>query len=95
MDALEKFEVYAEQTVFDLDEARSKFAVEAVSIEVMKDSIKKIKKKRKRKKWGGDRKSTRFIAMEFATKDDVNPRPGSVHRHSLHREWCSSRSGSL
>jgi hypothetical protein len=28
----------------------------------------KTKRKRKRK-WGGDRKSTKFVAMEFATKD--------------------------
>jgi hypothetical protein len=32
MDTLEKFEVYAEQQVAELDDARSKFAVEAASI---------------------------------------------------------------
>jgi hypothetical protein len=54
----------------ELDDARSKFAVEAVSNEVVRDAMAFLKKKRKRKsKWGGDRKSTKFLAMEFATND--------------------------
>jgi hypothetical protein len=70
MDTLEKFEVYAEQQVAELDDARSKFAVEAASNEVIRDTMAFLKQKRKRKsKWGGDRKSTKFLAMEFATND--------------------------
>jgi hypothetical protein len=62
MDALEKFEVYAEQTAAELDDARSKFSVEAASIEVVKDAMAFFKKKRKRKrKWGGDRKPTKAV----------------------------------
>jgi hypothetical protein len=69
MDALKKFEIYAEQTAAELDDARSKFSVEAASIEVVKDAMAFFKTKRKRKrKGGGDRKSTKFVAMEFATK---------------------------
>jgi hypothetical protein len=41
-----------------------------VSREVVKDAMAFLNKKRKRKsKWGGDRKSTKFRAMEFATND--------------------------
>jgi hypothetical protein len=72
MDTLEKLRVYAEQQVAELDDAHSKFAVEAASNEVVRDAMAFFKKKRKRKsKWGGDRKSTKFlaIAMEFATND--------------------------
>jgi hypothetical protein len=71
MDTLEEFEVDAEQQVAELDDARSKFAVEAASNEVVRDAMAFLKKKRKRKrKWGGDRKSTKFLlAMEFATND--------------------------
>ena len=62
MDALEEFEIYAEQAAAELDDARSKFSVEAASIEVVKDAMAFLKKKRKRKrKWGGDRKSTKFL----------------------------------
>jgi hypothetical protein len=70
MDTLEKFEVYAEQQVAKLDDVRSKFTVEAASNEVVRDAMAFLKKKRTRKrKWGGDRKSTQFLAMEFATND--------------------------
>jgi hypothetical protein len=69
MDVLEKFEVYAEQQVFELDEAREKRCVEAITTEVLKDYAQYLVKTRKRKRWGGDRKSTKFIAMQFATKD--------------------------
>jgi hypothetical protein len=69
MDVLEKFEVYAEQQVFELDEARKQFCVEAATFEVLKDSIKYLKKTRKRKQWGGDRRSTKYIALKFATQD--------------------------
>jgi hypothetical protein len=62
MDALGKFEVYAEQQVSELDDARSKFAVEAASNEVVRDAMAFLKKKRKRKsKWGGDRNSQQMI----------------------------------
>jgi hypothetical protein len=58
------------QTATELDDARSKLSVEVASIEVVKDAMAFLKKKRKRKrKWGGDRKSTKFLAMEFATND--------------------------
>jgi hypothetical protein len=41
-----------------------------VSREVVKDAMAFLNKKRKRKKkWGGDRKSTKFRAMEFAAED--------------------------
>jgi hypothetical protein len=41
-----------------------------VSREVVKDAMAFLNKKRKRKNtWGGDRKSTKFRAMEFATND--------------------------
>ena len=41
-----------------------------VSREVVKDAMAFLNKKRKRKmKWGSDRKSTKFRAMEFATND--------------------------
>jgi hypothetical protein len=62
---------YAEQTIAELDDAPSKPAVEvASSMEVGKDAMAFFKKKRKRKrKWGGDRKSTKFRAIEFATND--------------------------
>jgi hypothetical protein len=54
MDALEEFEIYAEQAAAELDDARSKFSVEATSIEVVKDAMAFLKTKRKRKrKWGG------------------------------------------
>ena len=69
LDTLEKFEVYADRQIAELNEAREKFCVEAVTTEVLKDSIKYLKKTRKRKKWGGDRRSTKYIALEFATKD--------------------------
>jgi hypothetical protein len=37
---------------------------------VVKDAMAFLNKKRKRKKkWGGDRKSTKFRAMEFAAED--------------------------
>jgi hypothetical protein len=61
-DTLEKFEVCTELQVAELDDARSKFAVEAVSNKVVRDAMAFLKKKRKRKrKWGGDRKSTKFL----------------------------------
>jgi hypothetical protein len=47
----------------------SKFCVEAITTEALKDSAKYLVKTRKRKRWGGDRKSMKCIAMEFATKD--------------------------
>jgi hypothetical protein len=63
-------EVYAEQTAAELDDARSELPVEVVSIEVVEDAMAFIKKKRKRKrKWEGDRGPTKFLAMEFATND--------------------------
>ena len=70
MDFLEKFEEVHEQQLAELDDARSKLSVEVVSREVVKDAMAFLNKKRKRKsKWGGDRKSTKFRAMEFATND--------------------------
>jgi hypothetical protein len=46
--------VYAEQQVAELDDARSKLAVKVVSMEVVKDAMAFLNKKRKRKtKWGG------------------------------------------
>jgi hypothetical protein len=70
MDFLEKFEEVHEQQVAELDDARSKLAVEVASTEVVKDAMAFLDKKRKRKrKWGGDRESTKFRAMEFATND--------------------------
>jgi hypothetical protein len=66
MGALEKFEIYAEQTSAELDDARSELSVEVVSImaEVVKDAMAFLKTKRKRR----SPRSTKFIAMEFATK---------------------------
>ena len=62
MEALEKFEVYAEQQVAELDDARSKFAVEAASNEVVRDAMAFLKEGRKRKrKWGGDRKEVHEV----------------------------------
>jgi hypothetical protein len=55
MGALKKFEIYAEQTAAELDDARSKFSVEAASIEVVKDAMAFFKTKRKRKRKGGGR----------------------------------------
>ena len=70
MDFLEKFEEVHEQQLAELDDARSKLSVEVVSREVVKDAMAFLNKKRKRKKkWGGDRKSTKFRAMEFAAED--------------------------
>jgi hypothetical protein len=70
LDTLEKFELYAEQQVTELNEAREKRCVEAISTEVLKDYKNHLVKTRKRKrKWGGDRKSTNFLAMQFATRD--------------------------
>jgi hypothetical protein len=69
MDTLEKFELYADEQVVELNAAREKHCVEAITTEVLKDYKKYLVKTRKRKRWGGDRKSTKFIAMEFATKD--------------------------
>ena len=70
MDFLEKFEEVHEQQLAELDDARSKLSVEVVSREVVKDAMAFLNKKRKRKrKWGGGRKSTKFRAMELATND--------------------------
>jgi hypothetical protein len=66
LDTLEKFEVYADRQIAELNEAREKFCVEAVTRSVLKDSVKYLKKKRKRKKWGGVRRGTKYIALEFA-----------------------------
>jgi hypothetical protein len=65
MDFLEKFEEVHEQQLAELDDARSKLSVEVVSREVVKDAMAFLNKK----KWGGDRKSTKFRAMEFAAED--------------------------
>jgi hypothetical protein len=65
MDTWEKLEIYAEQAVAELsefDDARSKFSVKAASIKVVGDAMAFFKTKRKRKrKWGGDRKSTKQV----------------------------------
>ena len=69
LDTLEKFEVFADRQMEELAKAREKFCVEAITTEVLKDCAKYLVKKRKRKKWGGDRRPTKYIALEFATKD--------------------------
>ena len=70
MEHLEECEEVHEQQLAELDDARSKLSVEVVSREVVKDAMAFLNKKRKRKKkWGGDWKSTKFRAMEFAAED--------------------------
>jgi hypothetical protein len=62
MDYLEKFEVYAEQQVAELDDARSKPAVKVVSMEVVKYAMAFLNKKRKRKtKWGATGSLRSFV----------------------------------
>ena len=69
LDTLEKFEGFADRQMEELAKAREKFCEEAITTEVLKDYAKYLVKKRKRKKWGGDRRPTKYIALEFATKD--------------------------
>jgi hypothetical protein len=52
MDTLEKFELYADEQVVELNAAREKRCVEAVTTEVLKDNKKYLVKTRKRKRWG-------------------------------------------
>jgi hypothetical protein len=56
LDTLEKFEVYADQQIAELNEAREKRCVGAITDVVVKDYKKYLVKTRKKKrKWGGVR----------------------------------------
>jgi hypothetical protein len=69
MGYLEQFEVHAEQQVAEIDDARSKLAVKVVSMEVVKDAMVFLNKKRKRKaKWGGERKVYEVSCNEIRNK---------------------------
>jgi hypothetical protein len=70
LDTLEKFEVYADRQIAELNEAREKRCVQGITDVVLKDYKKYLVKTRKKKrKWGGVRRGTKFLALEFATKD--------------------------
>ena len=62
LDHLEKMEVYHDRDLAEIEDARSKLAAEVVSIDMVKDAMAFLNKKRKSKrKWGATGSLRSFV----------------------------------